>query len=408
MLIVLTTWSLAAADVELVLRGNTEVSRLNMAVEVEGRAFDVVWDEVFVSLFDFYDRDHDRRLSREEVSRLPSVQSLREVLGAGFTPMLGGGLTLQDIDTDGDDFASQQEISVAYRRAGIGRPLVGAGITPHTEALNQSLLKLLDTNSDSQVSTSELADATNSIGRFDRNDDEMIGAGELVAAIRYPGAAGSFLLKPNANAPQSGEVSRIAAALLPLAPDHPFTKHFPADDSPLTYSAKLHLTTLPKVSADVTPQPTLPTIKVLHPVEAKEAGGTHLISSPGLSIALRTDPGNLRLSAHEYSERLQSRFHDDDTSDDDMLDKGELEKAERSEWQTLLVAADRNGDEQLSRGELDAWLKLQRQLTNAQVLVTLLDCGQGLFELLDENHDGALSAGELHDAKDVVSRAGAL
>lgn len=71
----------------------------------------------------------------------------------------------------------------------------------------------------------------------------------------------------------------------------------------------------------------------------------------------------------------------------------------------LTPVADRNGDGKLDRKELDAWLDLQQQVTRGQVLVTILD-GGGLFELLDTNHDGALSVRELRGVWDRVRDAG--
>ena len=76
------------------------------------------------------------------------------------------------------------------------------------------------------------------------------------------------------------------------------------------------------------------------------------------------------------------------------------------DWLTPI--ADRDGDGKLARKEVDGWLDLQEQITRGQALLTVLDGGTGLFELLDTNHDGALSVRELRNAFDRVKEAGCL
>ncbi|MBY0456123.1 MAG: hypothetical protein K2V38_02170, partial [Gemmataceae bacterium] len=73
----------------------------------------------------------------------------------------------------------------------------------------------------------------------------------------------------------------------------------------------------------------------------------------------------------------------------------------------LLPTADRDDDGTLCRNELDSWLDLQTHLCRGQVFVTLLD-GGGLFELIDTNHDGALSVRELRNAWDTLTAAGSI
>jgi hypothetical protein len=60
--------------------------------------------------------------------------------------------------------------------------------------------------------------------------------------------------------------------------------------------------------------------------------------------------------------------------------------------------ADRNGDGNVSRAELDAWLDLQAKLARSRVTVGVTDFGPGLFETLDADRDGGLSARELRSA----------
>lgn len=56
--------------------------------------------------------------------------------------------------------------------------------------------------------------------------------------------------------------------------------------------------------------------------------------------------------------------------------------------------------------ELAAWSSLHERIARGQVLLTLLDHGAGLFELLDANHDGALCVPELRGAWNRAREAG--
>jgi hypothetical protein len=68
--------------------------------------------------------------------------------------------------------------------------------------------------------------------------------------------------------------------------------------------------------------------------------------------------------------------------------------------------ADRNGDGNLTAAELGAWLDLSDRVAGAHVLLTVLDHGAGLFELLDADRDGALSVRELRLAWNRVLKDG--
>jgi Ca2+-binding EF-hand superfamily protein len=69
-------------------------------------------------------------------------------------------------------------------------------------------------------------------------------------------------------------------------------------------------------------------------------------------------------------------------------------------WLTPFADRDSNGS--VGSEELKAWLDLQQQIAKGQILLTVLGDG-GLFELLDVNHDGALSIRELRSAWQRIS-----
>ncbi|WP_425616162.1 hypothetical protein NA78x_006101 [Anatilimnocola sp. NA78] len=440
-----------AFECELVLCGQQGAVRAQLSVMHGDRSLSDKWTENFAAIVKFYDRDGDGQLSAPEAARLPSLQAMREVLSAGFTPAFGQPLTFAELDANADGQASESEVAACYRRAGIDKPLIGAGLLPQTKAMNAALLQLLDANKDGRADEAELKSAASAIERFDRNDDEMIGAGELLVGLRYPGASGSYLLlPPKPGTDSTALIHQIAAVLLPedgsdqawaavvlkrlgrnsdgelaLAETDLAAPLFAAldanrDDRLVVAELATWREQAPnfaiqvqfakpaaKTEASPVTRP-VPVAKATIPADASLQFGSLVLTKPGINLVVRTDLGKLPEVAEARYERLRERFDEDDQNDDLLLDKGELEKAKEREWPSLLATVDRNGDDQLSKDELQAWLALQQQLAESQVLFTLLDAGQGLFELLDTNHDGALSTAELRAAGSQISAAGAL
>lgn len=102
----------------------------------------------------------------------------------------------------------------------------------------------------------------------------------------------------------------------------------------------------------------------------------------------------------EARKRFLDRFADADANADGFIDEKEITRRTQAELKQLLSVADRDGDGKLSKAELVAWLDLQDQVVAGHVLLTALDYGAGLFELLDADHDGSLSIPELRRAWD--------
>lgn len=412
-----------ADDSELLFLGSQQPARITIDVQIGDQRLRDLWDENFVALVSFYDRDGNGKLSEAEAARLPSKLALREVLSAGFTPTIGEAPAWKELDKNGDGVAEAAEIAGYYRSQDLGGPQIGAGLMSHTAQLNAALLKMLDANSDGAVAASELKNAAAALDRFDRNEDEVVGAGELVAGLLYPGGAGSHLLRPpHAERPQSAFAGSFGAVVLPQSRDDAFwveavakrlagegKSSIAANELAQQRAAAADFQVQIKFSAATGEEGAKATpVLTLAGTKSAKAMSSLTLTKPGLLLIVCGDPGKLPEFAPAYQERLQSRFSDADTNDDNALDSAEIDKAGASNWPAILAAADRNGDEKLSEAEFQAWSAFQAKLAAGQVMFTLLDGGQGLFELLDANHDGALSVRELKTAHDTVAEAGAL
>jgi Ca2+-binding EF-hand superfamily protein len=125
-----------------------------------------------------------------------------------------------------------------------------------------------------------------------------------------------------------------------------------------------------------------------------------------LRLDVRSDEGNMPEQVSAARKRFLDRFTDADANADGCVEDAEISKRSQAELKQLLIVADRDGDGKLSKAELVAWLDLQDQIAAGHVLLTALDYGAGLFELLDADHDGSLSVPELRRAWDRVKEVG--
>src|SRR5262249_16328611 len=125
-------------------------------------------------------------------------------------------------------------------------------------------------------------------------------------------------------------------------------------------------------------------------------------------FGLWADEGKLPDQMTAARQRLQDRFTQADANGDGALVAQELVDRSYNELRLVLTGGDRDGDGKLTPKELAGWLDLQQQIARGHVLLTVLDHGAGLFELLDADRDGSLSVPELRASWDRVKTAGCI
>ena len=381
----------AAAPLDLVLIGGDTLARVELRAEVDGVPVSAIWDETLAELFAYFDRTGDGVLDAQEATLLPAPKALRQAMGSGFTPPVGAAPAFSEMDRNGDGKVTPGELAAYYRSAGLGNVQIGVGRLPATADLAAALLKHLDADGDGRVGEKEWRAAAETLRKFDTNDDELVGAGELVPKAVYPGAAGTVLLTPPT---PDGSVPDVVAKLpLVLLPADAADTHWAAELS--RRNARHKAEELPawrKGAADAT-------------------WVVKLTDQPGVPERFAFVAGPLRVdgwvAGGKATEALATARKQLVAQLDGPVEPGGAKGPRRAagglEW--LVPIADRDGNGKLDRKELDAWLDLQARIARGQVLLTVLD-GGGLFELLDANHDGALSVRELRTAWDRLKDAG--
>lgn len=407
--------------VELVILAGDRPARVALHVEVDDRPAARLWDAAFDRLFAFFDADSNGSLSEAEAARLPSAFALRQVQWGQFNPQAGGAPPFNGLDANGDRKLTREELTAWYARAGVGGT-VGVGTAPGTTSLTDALVRALDANGDGRVSEAEWKAAPAALRRLDANDDELVSPGELVAKLVYPGAAGTARLTPpgaGASAsfpvlvlPADGADTRWAAEVLRrtgagrLGLEPPVFAGLDVDKNGVLSAAEL--AGWRKSPADATWHVRFDTTSGRRPVVTAAGDGA---SAPGwargrVRVDLRPDDGRLPEQARAARKRSLSQFAEADADRDGAVTAEEAAKLRPAPLRALVPAADRNGDGRLAEQELVAWLDLQDALARAHTLVTVLDLGTGLFEMLDADHDGALSARELRAAWERLGAAG--
>jgi hypothetical protein len=461
--------SAVAEGLELAFCDNGALRRLRIDVEIDGQPVGQVWQESFDSLLAFFDRSGNGTLEADEAARLPSAFELRQLLW-GALAISTVSPPFEQLDLDHNEHVTGSELADFYRRQALGNTLIGMGGMARGEFITARLMKCLDPNQDGRIGDAEWQSFVAELRKLDANDDELItpdeiddradrrwwqGAALMTAPIRpaLPPPVENAEADDKSPEDEPGD-SRPVENPPPITESLPFivlpqrladhywcevlVKRLDRDsDGGLSVAehglsdevfAKLDRNQNGRLVADeVAEWRSLPADEVwtirLSTSEGQPASLTATSGSgkdaPGASwlsfcaghsqFHLRTGPGNAQAATlATTSKSLLARFAEVDKNQDGQLEAAETTGRESTGFAQLLGAADRDNDRRMSQAELADWLELQRKLAASHGLLTVLDCGFGLFGTLDGNHDGSLSLRELRTARQTLESAGCL
>ncbi|GAA4442785.1 hypothetical protein [Bremerella cremea] len=401
---------------ELAVLHSRGLQRIALPIAKGDRTYQQLWDQKFAAIFAYCDIDGNGTLNPAEAARLPAAAALREATYSGFAPVIKSAPKWEDLGGTEGGSITREQLAAYYRSHDVGQPIIGIGIAPFTNDLTAALLARLDADQDGKVSRDEWSKAEAVLDQLDQNDDQMIGAGELVAGVFYPGTSASFLLQvasddrpPLAEAMHDFPVSRLPQQPGDIAWTHRLK-------SQASFPKQLHDTASVTAWRDASPDQIwnvqlvvdnqTQAIVVEGVGEKEQTTELPYVKLGDTWLTVRSDPGQMveRLEGLLTSSREQ--FADSDEDQDGVLSQAEWSASGKGFGSAMVAMMDRDGNQQLTKAELEGWLTLQEEIASGLVMVTIVDCGSGVLELLDTDRNGALSRRELRNAVARLEEAG--
>jgi Ca2+-binding EF-hand superfamily protein len=446
---------------------------IRVHVRIDGESLDAAWQDFVGQVFKYLDTDGDGVLSKEEAERTPPAAVLFN--GGGF---FGNGVqspSMAALDTDRDGKVSKEELMAYYRKNG-GAPfqvqgavsadaqtlrlqarlvaMPGGQGAASSDALNEALFKLLDTNRDGKLSKEELAAAPQILAKLDEDDDEMVTAQEILPGAGASGGGLGFAVVarpiPAAGAQPANPL------VMPIIPGESGanlvrqlrTRYGPKDQAQdgkkLTRKdLGLDAATFERLDADGNGEldaeelarfadrpadlevivrigrrdPREPAAEVVAPKEkgAALADAVHTTKEGSVTIQLGNTRIDLRaadrgrqqpITVQQLRQQYVMQFKAADRDNNGYLDMTEAQQSPF--FRGVFKLMDRDGDGKLFEKEmlayLDAMQELQVKALASCASLGVADQGKGLFDLIDTDHDGRLSVRELRNAVKLIEQ----
>ncbi len=425
-----------ARDLVLFLDSRPYLIRLHL--QVEGRSFQDSWEGTVEQLFRYLDVDGDGVLSPKEAALAPSIIQWAQLINGtpiepdaapDFGSPKGGGKGVtraRFLSFYLHSAAGALQIEWGWRQPLQGRP-------PTEDHLTEVLFKQFDKNKDGALAREEMLEAAAALHSFDTDGDEIIRPFELDRDGAYPafmyrsateGASmpetfpflalqdntpanrltGQLLTRYDRN--KDGKLSRTELPLDKSAFDQLDADH----DGQLNAVELAGWRKLP------------PELELFAPLERNSRRDVLVLPSPSTAArpsdratpglaALTPRGGALRFPIGEKQLELVRRngvssfraailneFNAKAGKGDFVTEKMIYQPPIPLVLVALLRLADRDGDNRLTRKEIDTFLDVQEKFFFRSTYLTVIDRGRSLFEILDADHDGLLSPRELRAA----------
>jgi Ca2+-binding EF-hand superfamily protein len=442
----------AAEDMQdIVYFGPTRPILIRIYVQIDGKPFESRWYAYLAALFGFLDRNGDGVLSEKEAALAPTPQQLLQVMAGNLTfQARTDDFSFEALDANKDGKVTLLELANYYRQNGAG-PVQVAGGAPRNasqDPLNDALFRHLNADKDGKLTKEKLQAAAEILMKLDTDDDELISAAELgVNRGGGPAMAQPQTLRQQAQQPPPA----------PLDDGSPFYVVAP-DGSPKRINQRRLIAQKiiqrydqnkdNKLSRDeigfdkatfdrldrnkdgvldakellffLNPPADIELTVRLGQLGSKEdvaelaatggkpaplasavtrsANGTLMLAHADAQIELRGAVGIVNNNRVGNRDQILQQFRAADKENRGYLTIKQVDNQQLQFLKVAFALADRNGDGHLTEEELDDYLDLQAKAANSALMVTITDKGQGLFDLLDANHDGRLGLRELRTA----------
>ncbi len=402
---------------------------LRLQLSSEGESPESPWGRYMAQLFAFLDVDHDGVLSAQELKCMPHPTQVLQLMQGHLTIDAAPPPTLEEVSGDPKKPATLIQVQDYYRRHGVGSLYLEVGSRlVKNDALGEVLWSKLDLNHDGQLSRTELEAASRLLPLLDENEDDTLSIPELLRSTNVPPGSYSYeapvtfdeslkrspLILRNMgetvdtlsqaifsryNHDRKGRLRRGRELDLPAA----LFGHFDQDrDGEWTNQEMKHwLQGEPDVEVRVSLNPKArPVEGTLH--HEYRASDSPLVLQAGMrGLYLRGRKVQVEFLAgasptlwtarnvQDYKNRFNTNANKEG------ILKREVIYRPPFAWIPILRLVDRDGDECITRKELDAWLEVNSHVLRSATIITISDRGTSFFELVDADHDARLGPRDL-------------